>query len=58
VILSQCRQVNFSRTLWMTFHWRGTTSLKWPLSAQEQKFRREIASFRFAPITVVPANVI
>src|ERR1700692_2308934 len=26
VILSQDRQVNFSRTVWITFHWRGTTS--------------------------------
>src|SRR5204863_3741278 len=26
VILSHCRQVNFSRTLWTTFHCRGTTS--------------------------------
>jgi hypothetical protein len=23
---SQSRQVNFSRTVWITFHWRGTTS--------------------------------
>ena len=26
VIVSQARQVNFSRTFWITFHWRGTTS--------------------------------
>src|SRR3546814_1727097 len=26
VICSQSRQENFSRTVWMTFHWRGTTS--------------------------------
>ena len=26
VIRSQSRQVNFSRTVWTTFHWRGTTS--------------------------------
>jgi hypothetical protein len=26
VIFSHDRQVNFSRTVWMTFHWRGTTS--------------------------------
>ena len=26
VIFSQDRQVNFSRTVWITFHWRGTTS--------------------------------
>ncbi len=26
VIASQARQENFSRTCWITFHWRGTTS--------------------------------
>ena len=26
MIRSQSRQVNFSRTVWITFHWRGTTS--------------------------------
>ena len=26
VIRSQSRQVNFSRTVWITFHWRGMTS--------------------------------
>ena len=26
VIFSHDRQVNFSRTVWITFHWRGTTS--------------------------------
>src|SRR5438270_13016250 len=26
VIFSQDRQVNFSRTVWTTFHWRGTIS--------------------------------
>src|ERR1700731_396494 len=26
VIFSQDRQVNFSRTVWITFHWRGTIS--------------------------------
>src|SRR4249919_3568577 len=26
VIFSQSRQVNFSRTVWITFHWRGTLS--------------------------------
>ena len=26
LIFSQARQENFSRTCWMTFHWRGTTS--------------------------------
>jgi len=25
-IFSQARQVNFSRTVWITFHWRGTAS--------------------------------
>ena len=25
-IFSQSRQVNFSRTVWITFHWRGMTS--------------------------------
>ena len=24
LIFSQARQVNFSRTVWITFHWRGT----------------------------------
>jgi hypothetical protein len=26
VIFSHDRQLNFSRTVWITFHWRGTTS--------------------------------
>ncbi len=26
LIFSQSRQVNFSRTVWITFHWRGITS--------------------------------
>ena len=26
LIFSQSRQVNFSRTCWITFHWRGITS--------------------------------
>ena len=26
MIFSQDRQVNFSRTVWITFHWRGTIS--------------------------------
>src|SRR5258705_6143691 len=26
VIFSQDRQLNFSRTVWITFHWRGTIS--------------------------------
>ena len=26
LIFSQARQVNFSRTVWITFHWRGITS--------------------------------
>src|SRR5438045_9605821 len=26
VIFAQDRQLNFSRTVWITFHWRGTTS--------------------------------
>jgi hypothetical protein len=26
LIRSQSRQVNFSRTVWITFHWRGITS--------------------------------
>src|SRR5271155_4814044 len=26
VIVSQSRHENFSRTVWITFHWRGTTS--------------------------------
>src|SRR5262245_6575402 len=26
LIFSHDRQVNFSRTVWITFHWRGTTS--------------------------------
>ena len=26
MIVSQARQVNFSRTVWTTFHWRGITS--------------------------------
>ena len=26
LIVSQSRQVNFSRTCWITFHWRGITS--------------------------------
>ena len=26
MIASQSRQVNFSRTVWITFHWRGITS--------------------------------
>ena len=25
-IFSQSRQLNFSRTVWVTFHWRGITS--------------------------------
>ena len=26
MIFSQDRQLNFSRTVWITFHWRGTIS--------------------------------
>src|ERR1019366_436955 len=26
-MVSQVRQENFSRTVWMTFHWRGTASM-------------------------------
>ena len=25
-MVSQARQLNFSRTVWITFHWRGITS--------------------------------
>jgi hypothetical protein len=34
VIFSQSRQETFSRTVWMTFHWRGTTSSISVISSQ------------------------
>src|SRR3546814_11749345 len=37
VICSQSRQENFSRTVWMTFHWRGTTSSVSVTSRSEER---------------------
>jgi hypothetical protein len=34
VILWQDRQMNFSGTVWITFHWRGTSRVSADLTAQ------------------------
>src|SRR5688500_14779625 len=47
VIRSQSRQVNFSRTVWITFHWRGTTSSVSVTSSPSFAIRRSRSSRRW-----------